>query len=97
MLLGAAIAAADATLLGPALRDRLHEQYRAAGAPLLERVSATAAPGTLGVTLSGSGPTVIAWAEPARADALAATLTDALAGVADVRRLEVAGPGAHAD
>ena len=96
MVLGAAIAAGDATLLGPALRDRLHEQYRAAGAPLLERVRATAAPGTLGVTLSGSGPTVIAWAEPGRAPGVAAALEAALAGDAEILQLRVAGDGAHA-
>ena len=39
MLLGAAIAAGDAELLRHAFRDRLHEPFRAAGAPLFDRVS----------------------------------------------------------
>ena len=35
-LLGAAIVSGDAGLLGDALHDRLHEQYRAGGSPLFE-------------------------------------------------------------
>src|SRR6185312_12218962 len=60
MLLGAAIAAGDADLLRHSFRDRLHEPFRAAGAPLLERVKQLV-PEALGVTLSGSGPSVIVW------------------------------------
>jgi homoserine kinase len=96
MLLGAAVVAGDVTLLGPALRDRLHERYRSAGAPLLERVRSEPPPGTVGVTLSGSGPTVIAWAEPEHADAVASALGASLAGDASVLPLSVAGRGAHA-
>ena len=97
MLLGAAVAAGDAALLGAAFRDRLHEQYRAAGAPLLERVRSESPPGTVGVTLSGSGPTVIAWAEPEHAAAVASALDRALAGDASVLSLDVAGQGASAN
>jgi homoserine kinase len=95
LLLGAALVSGDATLLGPALRDRLHEPYRAGGAPLLERVRAAAPPGTLGVTLSGSGPTVIAWVEHARADEAAATLRATLTDTL-VLPLSVAAEGARA-
>jgi homoserine kinase len=95
MLLGAAIAAGDATLLGAALRDRLHEQYRAAGAPLLARVRAASPAGTIGVTLSGSGPTVIAWVATAHAAAAARSLEQVLAGDAQVLHLRVAGEGAQ--
>jgi homoserine kinase len=96
MLLGAAVATGDATLFQAALRDRLHEQYRAAGAPLLARVRAAASDTAIGVTLSGSGPTVIAWAEPGHAATVARTLEEELAGDAQVLHLRVAGDGARA-
>jgi homoserine kinase len=94
MLLGAAIAAGDAELLRHAFRDRLHERFRAGGAPLLERVRRLA-PDALGVTLSGSGPTVIAWAGEADRERIAADLAPALAGEAAVIPLEVARDGTH--
>jgi homoserine kinase len=64
-LLGAAIARGDAELFAAALDDRLHEPYRAANAPLLAELRADLPPGAAGVTLSGSGPTVIVWARDA--------------------------------
>lgn len=93
MLLGAAVASGDTDLLGHAFRDRLHEQYRAAGAPLLAQVRGLA-PDALGVTLSGSGPTVIAWVAPADRGAVVKSLTTALAGTATVLPLDVARDGA---
>ena len=93
MLLGAAVASGDPELLGHAFRDRLHERYRAAGAPLLEQVRALT-PDALGVTLSGSGPTVIAWVAPADRDHVAASLIGALSGTATVVALDVARDGA---
>lgn len=62
-LLGAAIASGDARLFAASHDDRLHEPYRAATAPLLAELRADPPAGALGVTLSGSGPTVIVWAE----------------------------------
>jgi homoserine kinase len=62
-LLGAAIASGDAQLFAASHDDRLHEPYRAAAAPLLAELRADLPAGALGVTLSGSGPTVIVWAE----------------------------------
>jgi homoserine kinase len=62
-LLGASIASGDARLLGASSHDRLHEPYRAATAPLLAELRADLPAGALGATLSGSGPTVIVWAE----------------------------------
>ena len=56
--------------------DRLHEPYRAAHAPALEAVRADLPAGALGATLSGSGPTVIVWAEKERAGEVAAELAD---------------------
>jgi len=74
-LLGAGAAAGDAELFAAALGDRLHEPYRAAGAPILAAVRTELPAGARGATLSGSGPTVIVWAEPARAEDCAAELS----------------------
>jgi homoserine kinase len=95
MLLGAAIATGDGELLRHAFRDRLHEPYRGAGAPLLERVKRLV-PGAVGVTLSGSGPTVIVWADPADTDRLAVHLTSELGATARVLPVDVAREGAAA-
>ena len=62
-LLGAALAANDAHVFAAALDDRLHEPYRAGHAPHLGEIRADLPAGALGATLSGSGPTVIVWAE----------------------------------
>jgi homoserine kinase len=62
-LLGAAIASGDARLFAASNDDRLHEPYRLAAAPQLTELRADLPAGALGVTLSGSGPTVIVWAE----------------------------------
>ncbi|HJQ74947.1 MAG TPA: homoserine kinase [Gaiellaceae bacterium] len=62
-LLGAALASGDAGLFGASHDDRLHEPYRATSAPLLAELRAALPDGALGATLSGSGPTVIVWAE----------------------------------
>ncbi len=59
-LLGAAAVAGDAQLFAAALWDRLHEPYRASRE--LEAIRADLPDGCAGATLSGSGPTVIAWA-----------------------------------
>jgi len=56
--------------------DRLHEPYRAAHAPHLEAIRSNPPRGFLGATLSGSGPTVIVWAEKDRAGETAAELSD---------------------
>ena len=96
MLLGAALASGDADLLRHAFRDRLHEPYRAAGAPLLDAVKRLV-PEALGVTLSGSGPTVIAWvADAVDRDRAAAHLASELGTTADVLPLGVAQEGAAA-
>jgi homoserine kinase len=70
-LLGAAATSGDATLFAAALDDRLHEPYRPSAA--LEALRADLPPGARGATLSGSGPTVIVWADDV------ATCTRALA------------------
>ena len=95
MLLGAAIAAGDVELLRHAFRDRLHEPFRAAGAPLLGRVKKLV-PEAVGVTLSGSGPTVVAWTEVSDRDRLAAHLATELGAAATVLPIDVAREGASA-
>jgi homoserine kinase len=61
LLLGAGLAAGRADWLASALTDRLHEPYRPS--PLLDAIRADLPPGAVGATLSGSGPTVLVWAE----------------------------------
>ena len=70
-LLGAGAATGRADWFRAALDDRLHEPYRAGA--LLDEVRRDLPPGAMGATLSGSGPTVILWADDARtcANALA--------------------------
>src|SRR5262249_40671426 len=65
MLLGAGLAAGNADWLSAALADRLHEPYRRS--PLLQEIRAALPPGARGATLSGSGPTVLVWADDSKA------------------------------
>jgi homoserine kinase len=67
-LLGAAAASGDAKLLADAFHDRLHEPYRLADAPILEELQRDPVAGQAGVTLSGSGPSVVVWAEKSGSD-----------------------------
>jgi homoserine kinase len=73
-LLGAALASGSTELFTAALHDRLHEPYREQTAPWLGEVRARLPVGGLGATLSGSGPSVVVWAEPRQAAACAAEL-----------------------
>jgi homoserine kinase len=79
-LLGAALASGSAELFASALHDRLHEPYRADAAPMLAAVRERLPWGAIGATLSGSGPSVVVWAEldaaPRCAAALAARFPD---------------------
>jgi len=59
-LLGAGAASGDASLFSAALSDWLHEPYRPS--ETLDVIRTTPPAGCGGATLSGSGPTVIAWA-----------------------------------
>jgi len=94
-VLGAALASGDPELFAAALDDRLHEPYRAAGAPHLAELRADPPAGALGVTISGSGPTVIVWARESVAPACRAEL-EARIPHAMVLALAVAGRGAAA-
>jgi homoserine kinase len=60
-LLAAGAAVQDADLFAAGLDDRLHEPYRPSTA--LDAVREELPPGARGATLSGSGPTVIVWAD----------------------------------
>jgi homoserine kinase len=95
VLLGAALAAGSEELFADALADRLHEPYRAAGAPLLDTVRARLPAGALGATISGSGPTVIVWARPEEASRCAQELADRYPDI-EVLTLQASSEGAHA-
>jgi homoserine kinase len=82
------------------LRDRLHEPYRAPLVPGIERLRALCGDcGCLGVTISGSGPTMLLWSRRADAAGVAERASAALLeeGVAaDVSVLRVAPGGIRA-
>lgn len=92
-LLGAGLAAGAPELLAEAFHDRLHEPYRARSAPALAAVREHLPAGAVGVTLSGSGPSVIVWARPEIASACVDEL-EARLPKARVLRLSVAQTGA---
>ena len=94
-LLGAGIASGDPELLAAAFHDRLHEPFRAPDAPLLGELREQPVTGQVGVTLSGSGPTVVVWVEKAKAEAAAAELEERADG--DVLPLAIAARGTHAE
>ena len=94
-VLGAALATGSAELFAEALADRLHEPYRAAGAPLLAVVREDLPTSALGATLSGSGPTVIVWARAESAQTCANELEARFPDVS-VLTLSVSREGAHA-
>ncbi len=93
-LLGASLASGSATLFAAAAAgDRLHEPYRADRAPLLGAVRERPPAGMIAATLSGSGPSVIVWAQHDLADACADELRRAFSG-ADVLTLSISTTGA---
>jgi len=92
-LLGAALAAGSPSLLAASAADKLHEPYRADDAPHLGEIRARMPEGGLGATLSGSGPTVLVWAERARAADVEAELARRFPDC-DVRLLPVTSTGA---
>ena len=94
-MLGASIVSGDVELLRDAFDDRLHEQYRMSNAPLLRSLRAHAPDGTVGVTLSGSGPSVVVWAENDRAADVARELEHSLPDDTMVLPLRVAQEGAR--
>jgi homoserine kinase len=63
-LLAAAFASGQIELLRSAMRDRLHQPYRASFVPGLPEMLALELPSLFGVALSGAGPSVIALTRP---------------------------------
>ncbi len=94
-LLGAGIASGDPELLAAAFHDCLHEPFRAPDAPLLGELRETPVTGQVGVTLSGSGPTVVVWAEKTKVDAAVAELEER--ADAEVLPLAIAARGTYAE
>jgi homoserine kinase len=94
-LLGAAVASGDAGLLAAAFHDRLHEQYRLGSTPLFELLQSNEPAGIAGVTISGSGPSVVVWAAHERAVEVAAELERTLPDNTRVLPLRVAQEGAR--
>jgi homoserine kinase len=94
-MLGAALASGDAALLREAFHDRLHEPYRLENAPLLGVLRANLPEGAAGVTLSGSGPSVVVWAEPGRVADVVSGVAALIPESAQVLPLTVADRGAH--
>ncbi len=82
------------------LGDRLHEPYRAPLVPGIDRLRGLCGEhGCLGVTISGSGPSVLLWCRRADAAGLAARATEVLAtdGVsAEVSVVRIAPGGVRA-
>jgi homoserine kinase len=62
-LLVAALATGDRSAFPMALEDRMHQPYRAGIMPGLQEVLTLRAPGLLGCTLSGAGPSVLVFFE----------------------------------
>jgi homoserine kinase len=62
-------------LLREAMNDRIHQPYRASLIPGFEEILALRTPGMYGLALSGAGPTIFAFAEPAKADAVGWEIT----------------------
>jgi homoserine kinase len=75
-LRGAAAATGDVGLFTAALDDRLHQPYRAATAALFPGIRDALPSGAIGVTISGSGPTVIVWVRPGKAESVTRELSD---------------------
>jgi homoserine kinase len=95
MLLGAAVASGSADLLREAFHDRLHEPYRMNGSSLLRRLRDGLPPGAAAVTLSGSGPSVVVWAERDQVSTVVAALQRDLPSDTQVLPVRVAQEGAR--
>ncbi len=63
-LMIAALTGGDWQMLSEAMRDRVHQPYRAPLIPGFEAVLKMEADGLAGIALSGAGPTVLAFARP---------------------------------
>jgi homoserine kinase len=70
--------------LREAMKDRIHQPYRAPLIPGFDEILAMDTPGLLGVALSGAGPTVLALAKPDAAESVGR----AIAGVFEKHRVK---------
>lgn len=93
-LLGAAIAQQDPSLLEESFDDRLHEPYRLGASPLFARLREKPPGRAAGITLSGSGPSVVVWTAEEDAADVAAELERDLSPDTTVLPLRVAQRGA---
>ncbi len=85
----------DLALIGAGLRDRLHQEPRRHLYPRsMEIVDSAKELGALGATISGAGPTVLAWTTVQDAGKVFAALEERCAGWAEVKRLPFAPQGA---
>ncbi|HLQ77854.1 MAG TPA: homoserine kinase [Terriglobia bacterium] len=71
----AALTTGNWSLIREAMRDRIHQPFRAQLIPGLEEILKLEVKGLLGVALSGAGPTVFAFVDPKRTEEVRATLT----------------------
>lgn len=71
-----ALVAGQWAFLAEAMKDRVHQPYRASLVPGLEQVLALRAEGLYGLALSGAGPSVLALVDPARADEIGIRVAD---------------------
>jgi homoserine kinase len=92
-LLGAGLVSGAPELLAEAFADRLHEPYRGPLSPVYGPIKEELPIGASGVTISGSGPTVIVWARAGDADLCEEELAARFPAVV-VLRLSVVGAGA---
>ncbi len=92
-LLGAGLAGGSADLVREAFEDRLHQPFRGPLSPVYAPIRDELPRGADGVTISGSGPTVIVWAAPEKADVCALELAGRFPS-AHVLVLAVAAQGA---
>ena len=71
-----AIATGRWEFLGEAMRDRVHQPYRAGLVPGLEQVLALKGDGLYGIALSGAGPTVLALTDPRKCEDVGRRVTE---------------------
>jgi len=70
----AALTTCNKKLLREAMKDRIHQPYRAKLIPGLEEILELKVDGLLGIALSGAGPTVFAFVEPELASHVGAAI-----------------------
>jgi homoserine kinase len=72
----AALTTGNWPLVREAMRDRIHQPYRAPLIPGFNEILALTMPGLLGIALSGAGPTVFALATPAEAESVGGAIAN---------------------